>query len=312
MMEFIPDNQNQILDNTAFSKIISIPDHLGGFDINYRNPLLDHISGNVDQNTTILNYYIFDERVTQNYPNLTFKLDKKEFRVFHSLKDYNMHPPLNYKNFICSFNGSPHISRKLLVSILQKFNWFNKNYCTKNFSVDPYIIDGHITELIKNSNFYTKFFSVDPIFLNNIYVDNYQRFNHMNNIQTLETRLTESFLHIVSETLATSYYPFMSEKSFYSIATRGLFLAYAQPGWHEHFEKYFGFRRYTKLFDYHFDTIKNPIKRLVELMSMVSKFSNLSIADWHDLYLIEQDTIEYNYEHYFSGNYLKILELYDI
>ena len=104
----------------------------------------------------------------------------------------------------------------------------------------------------------------------------------------------------------------MSEKSFYSIATRGLFLAYAQPGWHEHFEKYFGFRRYTKLFDYHFDTIKNPIKRLVELMSMVSKFSNLSIADWHDLYLIEQDTIEYNYEHYFSGNYLKILELYDI
>ena len=47
-------------------------------------------------------------------------------------------------------------------------------------------------------------------------------------------------------------------------------------------------------------------------MSMVSKFSNLSIADWHDLYLIEQDTIEYNYEHYFSGNYLKILELYDI
>ena len=307
-MEFIPDNQNQILDNTAFSKIISISDHLGGFDINYRNPLLDHISGNVDQNTTILNYYIFDERVTQNYPNLTFKLDKKEFHVFHSLKDYNMHPPLNYKNFICSFNGSPHISRKLLVSILQKFNWFNKNYCTKNFSVDPYIIDGHITELIKNSNFYTKFFSVDPIFLNNIYVDNYQRFNHMNNIQTLETRLTESFLHIVSETLATSYYPFMSEKSFYSIATRGLFLAYAQPGWHEHFEKYFGFRRYTKLFDYHFDTIKNPIKRLVELMSMVSKFSCLSPAEWTDLYEIEQDTIEYNYDHYFSGRYLKKLK----
>ena len=138
------------------------------------------------------------------------------------------------------------------------------------------------------------------------------QYNHKQNIYNLESKLTQSFLHIVSETMATSYYPFVTEKFLYSIVTRGLFLAYAQPGWHSHLEKYFGFRRYTKLFDYHFDTIKNPIKRLVELMSMISKFSNLSIADWHDLYLIEQDTIEYNYEHYFSGNYLKILELYDI
>jgi hypothetical protein len=303
-MKFTSNDQTQILNKSNFPQLISIPDHLGGVDINYRNPLLDHISSKVDQHTTILNYYIFDKRVKQNYPNLTFKLDKKEFDVFHSLKDYNIHPTLNYKNFICSFNGSPHVSRKLLVSILQKFNWFNNNYCTKNFSVDPAILDGHITELNSNSNFYIKFFSLDPIFLNNIYSYNYQPYNHMNNIQTLETRLTESFLHIVSETMATSYYPFMSEKSFYSIATRGLFLAYAQPGWHDHFEKYFGFKRYTKLFDYHFDTIQNPVERLVELMTMVSKFSKLSTDEWADLYLIEQETIEYNYNHYFSSNYL--------
>ena len=58
------------------------------------------------------------------------------------------------------------------------------------------------------------------------------------------------------------------------------------------------------------DTIQNPIKRLVELMSMVSKFSKLSTDEWTDLYLIEQDTIEYNYNHYFSKQYLACLKTY--
>jgi hypothetical protein len=311
MLNFNPENWDQILDRTAFPEVLAINDHLGGFDVNCRNLLLDHISNNVDRNTTILNYYVFDEQLKQQYPNLTFKLDKKEFKVFQSLQDYNMHPPLNYKNFICSFNGMPHVGRKLLVSALQKFNFFNENYCTKNFSIDSDMLDGHVQESVTNSNFYMKFFSFDSTFLNNIYSDNYQPYNHMNNIQILETRLTESFLHIVSETMATSYVPFMSEKSFYSIATRGLFLTHAQPGWHDHFEKYFGFKKYNKLFDYRFDTIQNPVERLIELVTMVSKFSCLSPAEWHDLYLIEQDTIEYNYDHYFSGNYLTQLKQYE-
>jgi hypothetical protein len=92
------------------------------------------------------------------------------------------------------------------------------------------------------------------------------------------------------------------------VVTRGLFLAYAQPGWHDQVEKHYGFKRYTKLFDYHFDSIQNPVERLVELMTMISKFSVLSKSDWHDLHLIEQDTIEYNHYHYSSGNYLKMLE----
>jgi hypothetical protein len=111
--------------------------------------------------------------------------------------------------------------------------------------------------------------------------------------------------------MATSYCPFVTEKFLYSIVTRGLFLAYAQPGWHDHVEKYYGFKRYTKLFDYRFDAIQNPVERLIELMSMISKFSMLSITDWTDLYLLEQETIEYNYNHFFSGDYLKLLKLYE-
>ena len=65
--------------------------------------------------------------------------------------------------------------------------------------------------------------------------------------------------------------------------------------------------KYNKLFDYRFDTIQNPVERLIELITMILKFSVLSASDWNDLYLIEQDTIEYNYDHYFSGKYLKFL-----
>ena len=102
----------------------------------------------------------------------------------------------------------------------------------------------------------------------------------------------------------------MTEKFLYSIVTRGLFLAYAQPEWHQHLEKYYGFKKYTQLFDYRFDSIQNPVERLTELMTMISKFSLLTPHEWHDLYLLEQDTIEYNYDHYFSGDYLKCLKQY--
>ena len=111
--------------------------------------------------------------------------------------------------------------------------------------------------------------------------------------------------------MATSYQPFVTEKFLYSIVTRGLFLSYAQPGWHAHIEKYYGFKLYTKLFDYKFDSITNPVERLVELMTMVGKFSHLTPHEWHDLYLLEQDNIEFNYDHYFSKNYLNELKKYE-
>jgi hypothetical protein len=88
-------------------------------------------------------------------------------------------------------------------------------------------------------------------------------------------------------------------------------LSYAQPGWHTHLEKFYGFKKYTKLFDYRFDLIQNPVERLVELMTMISKFSTLSLDEWQDLYLLEQDAIEYNYDHYHSRAYQRCLSQYE-
>jgi hypothetical protein len=98
----------------------------------------------------------------------------------------------------------------------------------------------------------------------------------------------------------------------YPILCKTFYLGFAQPGWHSHIEKYFGFKQYNKVFDYKFDEISNPLLRLIALMEMISKFEKLSKFDWHDLYLVEQDTIDFNYDHFISKEYTKNMVSYNL
>ena len=293
----------------------TLQDHIFGHSPDMTNSVLDHlniVAGKQGKKLQLDYHSILDRTVTSHYPNLQINFDA-EFQNRINLAefaDYNMHPEIEFKNFVCSFNGSPHVSRKLLVSIIKKLGWFTPEYCSKNFQFALTNIDGHLNDVLSSDRqrFYSKFFLTSDEFCQQKYSFGHVRFDHKNNIYNLEEKLTQSFLHIVSETAATSYYPFVTEKFLYSIVTRGLFLSYAQPGWHKHIEQYYGFKPYTRLFDYKFDSITNPVERLVELMCMISKFSKLSVDDWNDLYLLEQDTIEYNYNHYFGKNYLTMLK----
>ena len=291
---------------------ISLGDHLGGFDADGCNIYLDHLQNIAEDSIIVYHSQVLPDLIRQKYSKLDFKFKLFE-PIWMAFKDYNIHPEIDYKNFVCSFNGTAHVSRKLLATILNKFGWFDSDYSSKNFTCTVPEIEGHVYDYVgKDSRFYNKFFidleNFD--FVQNKYSFGHLQFNHDRNIYNLQHKLTQSFLHIVSETMATSYVPFVTEKFLYSVVTRGLFLSYAQPGWHTHIEAHYGFKLYRQLFDYRFDTIQNPILRLVELMTMISKFSKLSTADWTDLYLMEQDTIEYNYNHYYSQYYLKCLSKY--
>jgi hypothetical protein len=294
---------------------ITLEDHLNGFDQECNNKILtdiDNYSKNNNKRTVVYYHQILDAPIKEKYSNLDlrFKLANARHMLWEQFESYNQHPVIEYKNFICSFNGSDHISRKLLVAILERFGYFTANYCSKNFVFTKDKLDGHITDYVGNQdNFYRKFFIADnsDVFFNTSNSFGHVQYNHKQNIYNLENKLTQSFLHLVSETMATSYVPFVTEKFLYSVVTRGLFLSYAQPGWHAHVEKHFGFKRYTKLFDYEFDSVQNPVERLVKLIEMISKFNLLTPDDWKDLYQIEQETIEYNYHHYFSQDYLKCL-----
>lgn len=299
---------------------IVLEDHLGGFDHNFYNHVLAEINKYAqahNQTITIYLSQILEPGIKSLYENLQIKFVMSASTmqaVWDQLKQYQQHPELDYKNFVCSFNGSDHVSRQLLVAILHRFGYFDKKFCSKNFVFTVDRLDGHITSAVQDrDSFYRKFFMADhdtAEFFSTMYSFGLERYNHAHNIYNLENKITQSFIHIVSETKGTSHAPFVTEKFLYSVVTRGLFLAYAQPGWHDHVEKYYGFKKYTKLFDYRFDSIENPVERLLELMTMISKFKNLSPMDWKSLYLLEQDTIEHNYHNYFSGQYLERLKTF--
>ena len=296
---------------------VIVIDHLGGFNKNYQNVLLNQISKSTFGGQ-IITEYIFDNKIKNNYPTCNFLYSKDLWRKYNFIDDflnYNIHPQIDYKNFICSFNGGAHVSRQLLSSILNNQKYFDPEYTSKNFAYNDDYITGHLKNLDLSDSeivLYLKFFTNNDEFNNSVYSFGHIRYEHNKNIYNLEHKLTQSFLHIVSETMATSYYPFVTEKFLFSVVTRGLFVAYAQPGWHAHLEKYYGFKLYDKIFDYSFDSIQNPVKRLIKLIEMISKFSKLSVDDWRDLYFVlEKDTIEYNYNHYFSGDYIKWLKEYE-
>lgn len=306
-MNFVKNITQQ--ENRTF---IETQDHLGGFDHDYNNLFLEQICRDYLGPKTLVAEYLFDSKIKNKYPTIDFAYSLlTDKRLFNQLQTYKQHPIRNFSRFICCFNGSDHVARKLLVAILYRMGWFDTETCSKNFAFDMPTFDGHLMDFVTGRDrFYRKFFLCDTSnsFFQQIHSFAYDRFIHETNICTLEKPLCQSFLHVVSETMATSYYPFVTEKFLYSVVTRGLFLSYAQPGWHDHVEQYYGFRKYDKIFDYRFDGIQNPVERLMTLMSMISKFAVLSPDDWRDLHEMEADTIEYNYDHYFSGNYIKQLE----
>lgn len=307
---------NQITSN--FNEI-QICDHMNGFSKNYTNTILDRIK---DYNITVWSQYIFTEQIKLNYPNLTLKFDlslpESTALAPTSLQNCTkLKTHKSFSNFVCSFNGSDHISRQFLISALYKVGWFNTEYNSKNFSTFCDRIDGNISSFFNDnqqSRFYRKFIINESKsaeeFYKSIIGFNYVADDQEHNINTLIDKINSSFVQIVSETKGDSYYPFISEKFVYPIIAKSLWVAYAQPGYHKYLATYYGFKQYNKLFNYNFDAIQNPVKRLVELLSMLSKFSKLTKLEWHDLYSMEQDTIQYNYDHYVSGDYLTQLQLF--
>jgi hypothetical protein len=333
-MQYIFKPFTQIFNDVeSLPQDIALIDNLNsGFDSNYKNIVLDHLNSyaaTVNKKFNVGSLQPMPEQVRKNYPYLEFKFTgglTLMFDEFGSINDFDVPNP-DFKNFIASFNAVDHIGRKLLVSILNKLGWYDPNYCSKLFSFTVEELDGHIADFTKDKErFYQKFFIPDTKDLNFLSSINHFEYPSRESLNLLGSqvradiifglrtqiipKLDKSFIHLVSETDATSYVPFVTEKFAISVVAKSLFVGYAQPGWHEQLVKYYGFKLYTNLFDYSFDSILNPVERLVALTSMISKFSKLSTHDWHDLYLMEKDTIDYNYNHFFEKKYLNNLQQY--
>ena len=304
---------NTSLKNIKQSDPVTVIDHLDGFSVDATSPVLTAINSQTDQSRTVHCEYIPNTEIKNNYPKLQIKFDINNW--FWQNNIASIQPRLNLnKNitkFLCSFNNSGHVGRILLTSALNSYGYFDPEVCSKIFVYEPANVLGALNDLVgPQAEFYKMFFlqnNTDKFASTQYKFGSTPGRDHGQNQQALLPHIDTSFLHLVSETMATSYYPFVTEKFFYSVAAGSLFLTYAQPGWHDHVSQWLGFRQYNKIFDYGFDSIPNPVTRLIALMDMLYKFSKLSPDQWKDLYTIEQDTIDYNYEHFASGRYLSHL-----
>ena len=295
-------------------------DNLYGFSPSYTNEIFSHLK-KINYDGKILTEYIIDDEMREALKPLdvSFSATLKNNYDFIHYHDYKSSSEIEFKNFLISFNNTPTVGRYILTNILEKFGLFNRDMSSKYFKCKSGDVESHLIQVGISDDeyrFYNKFFTYDEMFLDNAFFKDERPYSldaggevkiHHIVIRQMEDRLSKSFVHLASETASHTYYPFVTEKAFHSIVSRGLYITYGQPGWHSHVEEFIGFKKYDKIFDYSFDEITNPIERMLMLISMLYKFSFLSEHDWHDLYLMEQDTIDYNYEHYFSNDYLRVM-----
>ena len=306
-------NQQYIKELDEDKKVIVLHDHCGGFDKFYKNTILDQLYTK-HKGYEIVYHNILDEKVKEVYPDFNFKFSSRlqEYKNFKQLKKYKGNHRIEVNNFICTLLGSLHVSRMLLASILHKSQLWNNEYCTKNFEYNWNSVDGAIAYYTENKeHVYNRFFidyhsDIDK----KITSIDYTHSETMHNMSVVEPLIINSGLTIVAECVGESYVPFVTEKFLQNIVTKTLFLGYAQPGWHNTLSKQYGFKLYNCIFDYSFDEIKNPVYRLLRLIEMISKFRYFTKNDWQEIYLAEQETLEFNYDHYFSNDYLKCIDKY--
>lgn len=317
-----------VLDSEETYKTISpnlnrfvILDHFSGFNNNYQNQFLEQLNG--APAIAVFDQIIIDN-IKDRYRNVRFLFDANLHNEFY-LKDkvglsklVSKRRKIDFKNFLACFNKSGHVGRQLLTSALFKLNMWSPEYCTKYFTNTIDQIDGAICNLAESHS--------EEILMLKLILDHTQRgeqfytnmYTHkaevthgrFSNLINISQYITDSFVTLVSEAISTTYQPHVTEKFLFPIVARSLWIVNAQPRFHSNIEQYYGFKLFHKIFDYEFDLIENPLRRMIVLLTMLIKFKDLTQDDWKDLYLLEKDTIDFNHEHYYSGDYLQQLKDY--
>jgi hypothetical protein len=296
----------RINDSTVLAR-----DHLGGFNSDYENNILDSI----ESGTTVYTEYIFSDVVKNQYPNLNLRFDAELMIRGNCLEQLsNLAQTFIVDNrtfipevgngrithFLCCFNRSAHVSREWAVSWLHHLNWFNPYYCSKHFPIQHHFCHTHpdLKTQYQNHTF-------DQTFLNSIVMFDYNgtSTDHRSHLQVLSPKIQQCFVQLVTETVSESYCPFPTEKFLYPILNKTLWVAYAQPGYHQFIEQHMGFKQY-QTFDYEFDNIADPLNRLKAITDMLAPFAQLSRLDWHDIYLVEKDTMDHNLELIRTGSFV--------
>lgn len=255
-------------------------------------------------------------KVFEDCPNVTFEYTWKRSAIYNLyqgcqnkelLKDI-ISPNKNYDYTISSFNGGFHWSRLFLTLSLYNAGLWNDKYCTKSRnltctleSLKPWqnkglmkIINNLTVKQIKNFLPYKNEFQ-------------YTRYNHFHNIKTLSPIMSRTLINIVTESYGEGSEPYMAEKVFYGVINKTITITVAQPKWYALFNQCLGFKNFT-CFDYGFDNEENLLDRIVQIVEQIIKIDKLTIEEKQEIYNQNKDILEYNFEHFISGAWMKVFD----
>jgi hypothetical protein len=136
-------------------------------------------------------------------------------------------------------------------------------------------IDGSINEQITNDSF-----TVGPISMS-----------------------ISSFLHVVTETCFWDQKKHLTEKIFKPIVLKQPFVLLGSEGNLSYLKEY-GFKTFDKWWDESYDQCKDPIQRLSKVCDIVENICKLSHHDLSDLMLEMEDTLEHNFNRFYSKQFI--------
>lgn len=279
-------------------------DHLYGFNQNHRAITLDMFESGV-----VHTEYILPDEVKNQYPDLDLRFDAAMMLNNNHYYDYQHYTKDRglkiIKNFVSVFSKSNSSARAQLLMLLNSRGWVDEKYSSKHFAISMFEAQTFFASINRPlpedyKNFCRKTYTQPSSGYGNAKFD----------LATLGIIIKRSFIHVVAETVADSYVPFPTEKLLQPIAVRTLWIGYAQPKYHQFVHEKMGFELYKGI-NYDFDYVRDPIQRLLEIEKELSRLHSLSESDKQELYRINADILEHNYQHLKSGSMIEQLKKQD-
>jgi len=118
--------------------------------------------------------------------------------------------------------------------------------------------------------------------------------------------LMSSFLHIVTETMFWDERTHLTEKIFKPIVAKQPFVLVGCANNLEYLKSY-GFKTFDRWWDESYDSIKNPHQRLNAVVDIIDKICKMSLSQLEDMLREMQDVLEYNYNWFYSQEFLDIV-----
>ena len=116
----------------------------------------------------------------------------------------------------------------------------------------------------------------------------------------------DSLIYVPTETVYFGRRTHLTEKTFKAIALQMPFVMVAPAGSLAYLREY-GFQTFAGILDESYDEETNDIRRLEKVVALLKHLDDLGVKERQQIHRACLDTVVHNYEHFYGGDFAKIL-----